>query len=135
MNEAVVDASVLVKWFKEENETQLEAARALNTRYERGELLIRVPPLLFIEILNIAARGMRWAAMDLEMLARQLDRHRFYVEQPPLVHVARWASRGLTAYDACYVALAEARRVPLITADERIVAVAPEVAQPLAGVS
>lgn len=45
-----------------------------------------------------------------------------------------WTARGLTAYDAAYVALAEAEAVRLVTDDDRILAVAPAVAMSLSGV-
>jgi predicted nucleic acid-binding protein len=45
------------------------------------------------------------------------------VRQPSLPGIARWTARGLTAYDACYVALAEERGVQLVTADELIISV------------
>jgi predicted nucleic acid-binding protein len=41
--------------------------------------------------------------------------------------VARWTGRGLTAYDAAYVAVAEAEAVRLVTDDDLIVNVAPEI--------
>ncbi len=135
MNELVLDASVLLKWFKQENEADLEAARALESQYARGELFITVPPLLFIELLNVAARRWSWTSADLAALAETIGALGFRVMQPPLVRIAHWASMGLTAYDACYVALAEERRVQLVTADERILAIAKHVAQPLAAQS
>jgi predicted nucleic acid-binding protein len=53
--------------------------------------------------------------------------------EPELSRVAYWTARGLTAYDAAYVAVAEANKAPLVTDDDRIVAVADEVATALAG--
>jgi predicted nucleic acid-binding protein len=135
VNELVLDASVLVKWFKEEHEAGVEAARALEAQYTRGELTITVPPLLFLELINIAARRWRWAGAALESLAEQMAAFGFHIVQPPLTRIAHWAGLGLTAYDACYVALAEQRRVQLVTADDRILAVAGHLARPLSAVS
>jgi predicted nucleic acid-binding protein len=45
--------------------------------------------------------------------------------------VASWVVRGLTAYDAVYVALAEERGQALVTDDDTIIAVAGEIARPL----
>jgi predicted nucleic acid-binding protein len=115
--EIVLDASVLVKWFKRAGEQHVEAARQVRVRYARGELAIAVPPLLFVEILNAAGRRWNWDAAALDRLARQLGDLAFQVQQPSLAGIARWCGRGLTAYDACYVALAEERGVVVLTAD------------------
>jgi PIN domain len=124
-----------VKWFKQNNEAGVETARALEAQYTRGELVITVPPLMFLELINIAARRWGWGGTALESLAEQLDAFGFQVRQPSLTRIAHWAGRGLTAYDACYVALAEQLRVQLVTADDRILGVAGQLARPLSTVS
>ena len=48
-----------------------------------------------------------------------------------LERVADWTSRGLTAYDAAYVAAAEAAAAPLVTDDELVASVAAGVATAL----
>jgi hypothetical protein len=55
--------------------------------------------------------------------------------EPDLGRVARWTARGLTAYDAAYVALTDAEALPLVTDDDEIVRVAPEVAFALEGIT
>ena len=132
MSEAVLDASVLAKWFKTAGEQNLQPALRLLSRFRGGGLLVLAPPLLFLELLNAAARRWGWDARRLERLAADLDQLGLVVQQPAMDRVARWCSRGLTAYDACYVALAEERRTVLVTADERILAVAGALAQSLA---
>jgi predicted nucleic acid-binding protein len=52
--------------------------------------------------------------------------------EPDLSRVARWTARGLSASDAAYVAVAETAEVQLVTDDERILALAPAIATPLA---
>lgn len=133
MIERVLDASVLVKWFKDQDEEHADVARRIAEQYEKGLLAITAPPLLFVETLNIAARRWRWEAPLLSDLAEQMDTYAFRVQQPSLAAIARWAGRGLTAYDACYVALAEERRTLVVTADTRLLSVAGPLAEPLAG--
>ena len=67
-------------------------------------------------------------------LATTLEDLGLEVREPKLEGVARWTGRGLTAYDAAYVALAEAEAVKLITDDDLIVAGAPAIATALASV-
>jgi predicted nucleic acid-binding protein len=129
----VLDASVVFKWFSDEEEQDTAAARALEGQYLLGQIQVTVPYLLFLELINIAARRRAWPADRLIEMARDLLASRFGIGQPPLERVAYWAGRGLSAYDACYVALAQERRTVVITADERILAVAGQLAEPLAG--
>ncbi|MDQ2681757.1 MAG: type II toxin-antitoxin system VapC family toxin [Candidatus Eremiobacteraeota bacterium] len=133
MTEAVLDASVVIKWFKQDNEEHIAAARALRLAVEAGELTVFAPPLLQIEILNAAGRRWRLDHAALVKLAHRLEALPFDLRQPPLGGVAAWTARGLSAYDASYVALAEIEALPLITSDKLILAIAPDIARPLAG--
>ncbi len=131
MIEVVLDASVVLKWFHSEGEGNVEAARRLRSRFEEGELRVLAPPLLWLELLNVAARRWRWSRERLEHLAGALPELGFVIVDPELPGIARWASRGLTAYDAAYVALAEQAGVELITDDEQIIDQAPKLASAL----
>ena len=128
MSDLVLAASVVVKWFHVEGERNAAAARALRERYRQGELRVLVPPLLALEVLGLAARRWRWDAARLERLAGALGMLAFESVEPPLSAVARWAARGLTAYDAAYVAVAEQAGTPLISDDDQVLRAAPGVA-------
>lgn len=130
MNEIVLDTSVVLKWFAQEQRGS-EAARELRDEYEAGRLSVTVPALLFLELLNVAGRRWGWDEAALLELADSLDDLLFEVAEPELQLVASWVARGLTAYDAVYVALAEERGQPLVTDDQTIVAIAGELARPL----
>jgi len=132
VTEAVLDASIVLKWFHSEGEKNVEAARRLRKRFEAGELRVLAPPLLWLEVLNVAARRWRWTEDQLERLATSLPELGFELFEPELSGVARWAAHGLTAYDAAYVAVAEDVGVELITDDAEIVGVASGLAAALA---
>lgn len=132
MTDAVLDASVLVKWFHSEGEEHVEEARALRAQFEAGELRIVVPPLLWLEIVNVAARRWGWSEAKLERLARSLSTLGFDVIEPDLAAVARWAARGLTAYDAAYLTVAEQAGAMLITDDDQILRIGPKLTTALA---
>lgn len=123
MTTFVVDSSIVLKWLRDEEGS--EQARAL-----AHENLI-APPLLHLEVINVAARKWRWHEEALLELVRQLERSGMVVDEPPLAGVARWAARGLSAYDASYVALAEVNECRLLTADAGILELAADVATPL----
>jgi predicted nucleic acid-binding protein len=123
----VLDASVLGRWIFQPNDA---AAGALRAEFEAGELTIAVPALVFLELLNVAGRQLRWAVDELTELADRLEKSGFDVVEPDLARVATWVARGLTAYDASYVALAEQLDVPLATGDRLILELAPKLAVP-----
>jgi predicted nucleic acid-binding protein len=132
LNEVVLDASVVLKWFRSDGERHLDSARALRAAFEAGQLNVLAPPLLRLEIVNVAGRRWQWGESALVDLAIALDELGFEFEEPDLPRVASWTARGLTAYDAAYVALAEARARRLITDDDLVVAVAGDIATALA---
>ena len=123
MTTFVVDSSIVLKWLHEEDDS--ERARALS----RENLL--APPLLYLEVVNVAARKWQWQEQALVELVHQLERSGVAFDEPPPVGVARWAARGLTAYDASYLALAEAHECRLVTADSRILERAADIAAAL----
>ena len=132
MSEAVLDASVVLKWFATEQRGSSEA-RKLRNDYEAGRLSVVVPALLFLELVNVAGRRWGWDEEALLELAQALGDLSFEVDEPELQLVASWVARGLTAYDAAYVALAEERDLALVTDDETIIELAPGISRPLVG--
>jgi len=132
VTEAVLDASVVIKWFRSEGERHVDCARALRRSFEAGELIVFTPPLLRLEIVNVAGRRWRWEEAALLDLATALDELGFEQIEPDLARIAQWTARGLTAYDGAYVATAEMVGTRLITDDDLIVSIAIEIAQPLA---
>ena len=129
MKELVLDASVATRWIDSSGDLGSTAIRA---EFEAGKLRVAIPRLLFLELLNVAGRQWHWDEARLSYLVDQLEAARFEVAEPALERVALWTARGLTAYDATYVALAEERGIPLITNDREILAVASGIAQAVA---
>jgi len=133
LNEVVLDASVVLKWFHSEGEEHLDAALQLRGHFEAGELRVLVPSLLWLEVLNVAARRWGWTKVQLKQLAAALPQLGFELIEPELAGVAHWAACGLTAYDAAYLVVAEQAGVQLITDDGQIVDSASDLAAPLNG--
>jgi predicted nucleic acid-binding protein len=119
MGLAVIDASVAVKWFLDEPETQ--AALALQADFLEGRLSIRVPSLFPFEVLNALVFSRRFRNPELAEAARDIDRMDFVTL--PLVGpfmertVATALRSRVTIYHASYLALAEGLGRPLFTAD------------------
>jgi len=132
VNELVLDASVVLKWFASPPEQNTATARRVRAEYEAGRLAVVIPSLLYLELVNVAGRRWGWGETPLLGLAAALGELAFEAREPELSAVAAWTARGLTAYDAAYVALAEQWSLTLLTDDQQILAVAPQVAKPLA---
>lgn len=128
MKYACVDASVVVKWYKPMGEADRDAAIALRRAFEEGDAVLVAPSLLALELVNTLGRRWNWAADDLRSLVLAFADLELQLLEPDLATVAEWVVRGLTAYDAAYLAVAEGLGYPLVTADARVLAAAEGIA-------
>jgi predicted nucleic acid-binding protein len=124
---AVVDASVVVKWFLEEEYTA--PARRLREDFLEGSLRLQVPSLLPFEVLNALRYNPNFPVRALPAASRALDAAGLltvplfgeYAERT----VAASSRFDLTIYDAAYVALADLADCSLYTGDRELIALAP----------
>lgn len=128
MNEYVFDASVIGKWMlpAEREELHLEA-QVWAERYERGELSIIVPDLLWIEVASLlwkAVRNSRITKDEATMAIVELrERELTTIESTPGLLDAALdiaLSYNTSVYDSIYVALAKKTNTLLITADRKL---------------
>jgi len=116
----VVDASVLVVALADDGAAGDVAREALHSQR------LAAPELIDLEVLSVLRRHVTTGGVDLRRAELALTDLR----DLPLSRAAHapllprcWELRAnLTAYDASYVALAEALDVPLVTADRRLAA-------------
>ncbi|MDA8317350.1 MAG: type II toxin-antitoxin system VapC family toxin [Actinomycetota bacterium] len=126
MTTLLVDTSVLVKWFHSEGESELIEARAIRDATRRGEIEARVIDLAIYEMGNVLLRSLHWSASD---VADQLD-DLIVICGAPLAIAAAWlrqaadigATHGLTFYDACWAAAAQALGISLVSVDAQLLA-------------
>jgi predicted nucleic acid-binding protein len=123
----VLDASVGVKWFR--NEPGGDAARALLERHAAGESRIVVPVHFLHELLNVARRE---GGEDLACRVwSELERSRLAVVALDAVLVRATLDQcrllGCTFYDALAAGLAAMLDAPLYSADARAHAAFPGV--------
>jgi predicted nucleic acid-binding protein len=115
----VLDASALIELL-----LRTRVGREVSRRVASPELTLHAPHLLDLEVAQVLRRyvrirvlGAARAQLALGHL-RDLDLAR-YPHEPFLARI--WSLReNLTAYDAAYVALAEALDAPLLTCDARM---------------
>lgn len=109
-----------------------EEAYSWIERIDSGQVDALAPDLLYAEVANGLLGDVRAAAVDLSSAAAILDvLLQLPIRTTPLAELAIPAlrlaeARGLTAYDACYVVLAEQAHATLLTADRRAASAAAE---------
>lgn len=120
--EVVLDASVAVKWFSEEEETDL--AVALRDEHIKGHLTIVSPDLLLYEVSNALRYNPSFGHTDVKEAVKSIFDLDLDLVPPNEEVFERASSRafefGITVYDGCYVALAELMGIELVTADEKL---------------
>lgn len=121
----ILDASVAVKWFAATAETDRDRALSLRQRYVTGATRLEVPGSFALEVLNALRFSHRFGERDLVTAVESLEALALSVY--PIDYdllrstVAIASAYQLTLYDAVYVALAERRGMPLLTADEALI--------------
>jgi len=117
----VVDASVILDVL-----LRVPEVEQIEDRLFRRRETLHAPHLLDVEVSQVLRRYTLSGDMTAERGAEALDdlSSLRLVRYPHTVLLSRvWELRdNLTAYDAVYVALAEALRAPLVTRDERLAA-------------
>ena len=117
----VIDASVALKWFVEE-----DGSKAAETLLTRGDILI-APDLIMPEVCNatwkMVQRGLMHHTQQIAALTRLPSILDELVPTAALAPRAAALSRQLDhpAYDCFYLALGEQRDGTLISADRRLV--------------
>jgi len=127
LNEAiiVIDASVLLKAYFQDESGHV-AAQALIRSYARGECDFIAPSLITYEMINACLVAHRKGRIPLdvakglleEMLLLEIRTEEVRHLSSRIFDIARRYKRS--AYDASYIALAEAQKCNLITGDRRL---------------
>ena len=122
--DVVSDASVALKWFHAEGESEVEESRALLDHYSRRTIALQVLDLTSYEVGNALLRGRAPVSGDrvaavLEALAEICPQVSPSTRE--LRDAAHLAERhDLTIYDAAYAAVAQVRGAELATMDEAL---------------
>ncbi len=118
----ILDASVVVKWFSEEEYT--DKALEIRELIRMGEEKVVVPDLLLYELANALKHNPNFDANDVrDALTSIFDMDMDIVTPIPETinsAVTLAFEYNLTVYDAFYVALAKETELTFITADRRL---------------
>lgn len=119
---AVLDTSVVVKWFIHEEDS--DRAIALRDAHGRAEILLHVPDILLMELANALRYSPMMSAGEVSRAIRLFSGLEIIVVPFDLdvliSSVSLSMERDLAVYDAYFLALARALEMPLITADRKM---------------
>ena len=123
-NLAVVDASVVFKWQLDDEDCVIQARVLRNDFDGRHAIKVIAPTLLAYELANALAMSARRKRITPASAAEAMDNLMALGIELKEMNPARVLlvalEHGLTAYDAAYVALAEAKGCSLWTGDRQL---------------
>lgn len=122
----LTDTSVLIKWFRTDNETEVAPARALRDAHIAGTVRLQMIDLAMYELGNVLVKALRLSAEDVLTILDGTDS----IVGPPVGLSSTWlpeaarlaTEHGLSFYDACWAAAARQLDVPLVSADRQLLA-------------
>ena len=123
MSEIVIDASVVVKWFIQENDS--DKALLLRDNFIDGKVELIIPALLYFEVLNALKYSQLFEPKELEAAGESLENYGFRVFKIKneirnyMIKVA--IDYNLSIYDASYLGLSVGLEKKFCTADEKII--------------
>ena len=119
----IADASVVLKWFSQSDEGEVERAIRLRNDYRDGTIELYAPELLIYEIANV----LRYKETIKEELISKAIASIYYMDivmpvnsriMTDAVRLAR--KHGITVYDSSYLSFAREAGGLLITADKKL---------------
>lgn len=125
MNNLVIDASVGLKWFLDD-EREIKKAQRILDNFEKKQVKLLLPTLWIYEVTNgfrTAVLKRRIKKQDAQKYTQELKELAF-----PLVDLSYLVEKimtdslsfGLSIYDAAYVVLAKQEGVDFFTGDKRL---------------
>jgi len=124
--DVLADANVVLKWFHEQDEEDVDAARALLDQHRGRAIRVRMLDLTPYEVGNALMRCRARLAAAQVAIVLQAAREICAAVTPDddeLAHSTRLAAEhDLTLYDATYAAVAQRRGAALATHDAKLLA-------------
>lgn len=124
MQRLVLDTSVVLKWYRQEEELA-DKALLVREAYSEGNIEIVAPDYVLCEFANVLRYKTDLSIQKVQGCIQHLTRLdiRWVIPETKLleraIEIAR--SRDISVYDAIFVATAEKYRAKVVTADKRFV--------------
>lgn len=124
-NNIILDASVIAKWFLQE-ENHSEVALEINNDFTKGKVLISIPSIIYYELANLlrsAYRSSRITQKQAQYFYEEfleLDLVEYSSDDLKKEALKKALKFDISTYDAQYVVLAEHLKLPFFTADQKL---------------
>ncbi len=122
LDNAVLDSSVIIKWFSEEEDTSI--ALSLREKNINGELMIAVPDLSLYEVANALRYNKTIDEDNIKEAIDSLIQLGINIVVPTKevmdLAISFALKYNITVYDAYFLALAKVLNFACITADEKL---------------
>lgn len=121
MERLLLDTSIIVKWYHEEENTDI--ARLILEKHKQRIVSIIVPDILGLELANALKFGIKFPD---QIVKESISS--FYALDLSFIPLTRKIIEGavqlitelsITSYDAVFLYLAQSEKIPLITADRK----------------
>jgi len=119
----ILDASVIIKWYYFENESDLEIANYIHEKVTGDEIIIASPDLMIYEVLNFFIFKLKIPSGKIANILSELNDIIFIINtdisvQKKAFELSRKLKKPI--YDSLYLALSQSLDCPLITADNKL---------------
>jgi len=119
----ILDASVIIKWYFFENESDLEIANYIHEKVIRDEIIIASPDLMIYEVLNFFIFKLEIPSGKIADMLSELNDIIFIINtdisiQKKAFEISRKIKNPI--YDSLYLSLSQSLDCPLITADNKL---------------
>jgi len=119
----ILDASVIIKWYYFENESDLEIANYIHEKVTGDEIIIASPDLMIYEVLNFFIFKLKIPSGKIADILSELNDIIFIINtdisvQKKAFELSRKLKKPI--YDSLYLALSQSLDCPLITADNKL---------------
>lgn len=121
--EYVLDSSVLVKWFSPYNEEHRGKALSLLNLYKEGKIDLYIPELAICEVSNALRYNKNFNESEVKDILKFLMNLELSIVNlsEDIVNKSLGISyeNNITVYDAIFIGLSNALKIPLITANPK----------------
>lgn len=117
----IIDTSIIIKWFNQENEDRIDIAENIYNEMIDEKIVLTAPTLLKVEFVNVLITGKKLPPSAVKEAIKDLTSLPIVIKEPnqktleETINVMNRSS--LAAYDALFLAMAREEKCKLISDD------------------